>query len=245
MLLFLVLFSGCSSGKTSSLKPVSSEVHRVGAMVISTLHFRRPLVPSADPQAGPGGEDYQSHPPPDSRLDCQPQSQLFAGRDLKAIGDCINHIRSPISLVYELHRTAVPVLSLKDPEDTAIAACVRELLREIPVPREIFFQGKSVEGEFGCYASGISPEDDRWWKLNWLTRHARLTVELPRAKALADSRETELQMLTWALAPFRSAATGVMSSRVVPETLCRTCIGDENLIHSPQIALPLWPPAED
>lgn len=237
---FLILASACSSpGSVGG----NGGFHSVGSLVLSTLFIRRPVGAPADPQASPGGEDYQSDPLPNPRLDCAAPESLWRNWDLKAIRSCLNEVHKEITLVYQLQKTARPLLSLQK-EDPGAPSCVKELLKEIPVPREIFFEGVDDRNHFDCYASGIRPEDNDWWAVRLISTQRKVRIDLPLTAELSDDRSTQLLLLSWALAPFQDPTTNRIPSQIVPEALCRKCLGDSSFIRSPRLALPLWPPPD-
>lgn len=219
----------------------------IRSLVLSTLFVRRPRGIPADPEASPGGVDYKSHPLPDRRMDCAPPESLFSRMDKRAIRECLNRSTKESVLVYQLQKTAMPLLALQETqkkEESRQPDCLKQLLKEIPVPREIFFEGYDDHGRFDCYASGIRPDDDRWWMARAFSRRTEVRVRLPLGTRLSDDLATGRLLLSWALAPFQDPESNDIPGRVVPEAICRGCLGDHSLIRSPRLALPLWPPPD-
>lgn len=221
----------------------------VEQMVLPSLYYRRPESIPADPLVGPGGEDYRSQPLPDARLDCKPARALFSGKnpiDLEAVRSCLASIKKPVEAVYRLRKDYRPALVLeKDEKKTP--PCLVSSLSEIPVPREIVFQSPQIDGSLACYASGIRPENDRPIPFRWIKHGWELGVQLPLEENPENVEQTRLLLLSWALRPFKTEAGDLFVVKVVPDSLCRICLGDDARYRdfSPS-GMELWPlPADD
>lgn len=250
----LGLMLGCSSVDQQEQENSRAWIDRI---VLVNLHFRRPQGAPADPQAGPGGEDYQSKPLPNSRLDCEPSEKLFTGLKLDAIRACLsgsNLSDQDFILTYSVQKSIQPVLKLRpeSPKSKEKAvkkgkphrpACVDELLGEIPVPREIYFQGvrDSEKGELGCFAAGLTPDASPLLGVRLMKEKTELAVTIPPRRALKTNQDVQLLLLSWALRPFWNTQRNQMEARVVPDHLCRLCIGEKNLVREGIPAVPLWP----
>ncbi|MFL5815283.1 MAG: hypothetical protein ACJ763_17030 [Bdellovibrionia bacterium] len=250
--LFSVMLFGCSSVDQNEQENRRAWIDRIALV---NLHFRRPQGASADPHAGPGGEDYQSKPLPDSRIDCEPSGKLFAGLKLDAIRACLsgpNLSDQDFILTYSVQKSIQPALKLRKEEPVKKGkphrpACVDELLAEIPVPREIYFQGirDTQKGELGCFAAGLTPEASPLIGFRLMPEKTELTVKIPPLRALKTNSDVQLLLLSWALGPFWNTQRNQMEARVVPDHLCQLCIGEKNMIprnvHESVPAVPLWP----
>jgi hypothetical protein len=237
----------------------------IDRIALINLHFRRPQGAAADPKAGPGGEDYQSKPLPNSRLDCEPAEKLFAGLNLDAIRACLstsNLSDQDFILTYSVQKSIQPVLKLRKEEPVKKGksgkkekprrpSCVDELLGEIPVPREIYFQGirdTHQEGqmrELGCFAAGLTPEASPLIGIRLMPEKTELVVRIPPVRELKTNQDVQLLLLSWALRPFWNTQRNQMEARAVPDRLCQLCIGEKNMLpqdyHETLPAVPLWP----
>lgn len=242
---------GCSSAEKEERE--RSRVW-IDKLALINLHYRRPQAASADSDAGPGGEDYQSHPLPNSRLDCMPADQLFQGLKLDAIRSCLsssNLSAQDFILTFSVQKSIQPVLVLKKEEvkkgQPRRPVCVDQLLSEIPVPREIYFQGvREGHGrELGCYAAGIVPETAPLVGFRLMPQKTDLALRIPPVRPLKSIQDVRLLLLAWVLKPFWDAQRNLIEARVVPDQLCRVCIGEKNLVQFKVPPVPLWPTDAD
>ena len=218
--------------------------HAVAKVLPSVIRIRRPPGEGADPQAGPGGVDYTSHPKPDAKFDCQPVAALFSAEQLKAVRDCLVSLKAPMTVKYRLLRDAEPVLTLKDPTEQT-PDCVKKDLARIPVPREIFFEGRTSEDEpLQCYSSRVPIEADR--VLGMRLPKDRLEVEVALNKDLAGKNDAEtLRVLAaWALAPFFTGKDGggpYIPSKIVTDEICKKCLGEKDFGRKGEPPSGYWP----
>jgi hypothetical protein len=246
--LFSVMLFGCSSVDQNERENGRAWIDRIALV---NLHFRRPQGASADPHAGPGGEDYQSKPLPDSRLDCEPAEKLFAGLKLDAIRECLsssNLSDQDFILTYSVQKSIRPALKLRKEEPVKKGkphrpACVDEWMGEIPVPREIYFQGvrDTRKGELGCFAAGLTPEASPLIGFRLMPEKMELRVKIPPRRALKTNQDLQLLLLSWVLGPFWNTQRNQMEARAVPDHLCQLCIGEKNMIRDSVPTVPLWP----
>jgi len=249
MLIFSLLIegSGCSSVEKETQEKSRAWIDQIA---LQTLHFRRPQVAGADPDAGPGGVDYQSKPLPGSNLDCEPADQLFKGLKLDAIRTCLSSSKlsaQDFILTYSVQKSILPVLVLRK-DRVARPACLDELLSEIPIPREIYFQGvrEGKKHEIDCFASGLTPEASPLIGVRIMSETLDLAVRVPPVRPLKTNQDVRLLLLSWVLRPFWEPQRNQIEARVVPDRLCRLCIGEKNLVRSDSIPpIPLWPTEED
>ncbi len=154
-------------------------------------------------------------------------------------------IREKHQLVYELQRSAVPVLRLrlgKKEESDRIPACVKELLSEIPVPREIIFQSPAT-GTFSCYSARLDVEADERLGVKLPIAKFDLSILLPLKEAPRDAREAERVLTAWSLTPFfgTERGKGALVAKIVPDHLCRQCMGEKELRTERDWVPLLWP----
>jgi hypothetical protein len=248
----ICLLTGIALIGCSSAEKIDQDRSRawVDKIALKTLHYRRPQGASADPQAGPGGSDYQSQPLPNSNLDCEPAENLFQGLQLSAIRACLssaNLSAQDFILTYSVQKSIQPLLILRKEDvkkdEPHRPACVDELLGSIPVPREIFFQGVRdiKKGELGCFAAGLTPDTSPLLGFRLNTEKTEIDIKIPPARPLKTTQDVRLLLMSWALRPFWSSQRNQIESRVVPDRMCRLCIGEKNLVHVQVPRVPLWP----
>jgi hypothetical protein len=249
------VFFGCSSAQKSD----DDKGHVwVDQIALVSLHYRRPQVAGADPDAGPGGVDYYSHPLPNSRLDCEPAENLFKDLKLDAIRDCMNSTKlsnQDFILTFSVQKSIRPLLLLHKEENQdgnnknqpRRPNCVDELLSEIPVPREIYYQGQQEgqKGKLECYVSGLKPETPPLLGVRLKHEKTELAVNLPPVRPLKTKQDVQLLLLSWALRPFWDSQRDQLRARAIPDSLCRLCIGEKNLVEMGIPPVPLWPTEEE
>jgi hypothetical protein len=230
--LFIIL-EGCSGA------PYKRE-HLLKSLLLYNIHFRRTPGVGADPNALPHEEGFESKPKPDRQLDCQSMNSLFHQVNLVALRECLAKTSQlqndsstlPDALVdahvaeYRLFRETTPVFKLEETKGTPF--CMKELLREIPVPREIFFQSDE-DGYLSCYNSRISIKEDEFLGLPSFFSRVRLKIVFPLKNIPQTDEETLLLLAAWSITPFWDTDLEVISSVVVPEHLCRQCMGGAKL----------------
>jgi hypothetical protein len=227
------------SGPSCASKPASER--SISRLIPQTLRVRRPEGPGADPQAGPGGEDYLSRPLPNERLDCEKIAGLYRGMDLQPVRACLQSVQKPYIASYRLRREAVPFLELEVDEKTT-PPCLREKLPRIPVPREILYQSTD-EGELGCYSTRLDIEADEIFKVKLPKDKVALTLSLPLRSVPAEDKGLIELMGTWSLAPLWNPDGHRLTARVVPSVICRQCLGEKEMLRKldPDAPPVLWP----
>jgi hypothetical protein len=230
-----IVISACSAPRIQS--------RAVHELIPSTLKVRRPVSPGADPLVGPGGIDYRSAVLPNERLDCESVSELFSGMDLPAVRSCLASIRRG-EIRYDLDRATQPAWVLHDPEDAP--ECVARLLARIPVPREIFFQSWN-EGNANCYASRIDLESDELLHVKVPFRGQKsLQLEFPLMETLGSDADLVRVLGSWALTPIWKEDGSFLDSKIVPDSICRKCLGENAMFHPGTGVEPeLWPPEKE
>lgn len=230
---FFVLLS-CAGPKARPL-PVKH-------IVLNSLHFRRPENIGASVKAVPGDSDYLSQPLPDAVFDCKPFQDLFKDVNLAALRGCLWHIKSSASnphLTYRLKREVKPFIELYDPDNTA-PVCIKKLLKTISVPREIFFQSDDFNGEVGCYSARIPLSDEEMLRIPSRLHRFEVAVSLPPDPIPMNDEEMVHLLGTWVLLPFWDGNGKDLLSLVVPEQLCRKCMGEKNLIKKGETLPETW-----
>lgn len=204
--------AACSHTETSQ-----KNLHRVEQVEMSSLHVRRPSGPGADVDVGPGGVDFRSNPPPDENFDCKKVSSLFASLRLDALTACMSSLEKPVELFYSLRRSAEPAWVLKSSDQAPL--CLREILGEIPVPREIVFRNR----ERDCYTSRVDMEADEVLGFKVPKNQVELKISFPPEQT--ESKADLMRRIgSWALTPFWNRELNAIPSRLLPEHLCRVCV---------------------
>jgi hypothetical protein len=246
-----IVLSGCSSVNQVELENSRAWIDK---MVLVNLHYRRPPGAAADPKAGPGGVDYQSQPLPNSHIDCEPFEKLFRGLRLSEIRACLgsaNLNAQDFILTYSVQKSIQPQLVLHKeevkPNHPQRPECLDRLLSVIPVPREIYFQGVRTghREELGCFAAGLPPDGSGVLGTRLASESTDLWVRVPPEKPLKSDQDVQLLLLSWSLRSFWKLDRNQMEARVVPDRLCRLCIGESQLVSSGPPAVPLWPTLEE
>jgi hypothetical protein len=173
---------------------------------------------------------------PNERLDCETVDALFRGVDLAAVRDCLKEMREPRALEFRLMRSARPELRLQETEDTP--ACARTALATLPVPREIIFQSMA-EGHLTCYASRLDIEADQVLGARVPWRRMVVRAELPLDVPPETDAQTARVVTGWVLSPFWGEAGRQVDAKIVPDSICRTCLGTRPA--DPSEALDLHP----
>ncbi len=245
--LLLTQFVSCKSAEVHE--------HEVRKLIPQTLRIRRPLVPGADPKASPGGPDYRSQPLPNSKFDCEAPRKIAEGLPLAAIRSCVTSLSIKksvdaelLSVVYKLVRDPVPHLQLQDLEE--VPPCLVQTLPKIPVPREIFYQAESLGDvtpetrRLDCFASRLDIEADQWMGFKLPIAKLGVRVTFPPQnfdRAPDDDDEMRRLIMTWALTPFWDSSTASFRAKVVPDTICRTCLGQSSMKKGDEPDLEVWP----
>ncbi|MCM2322762.1 MAG: hypothetical protein NDJ90_05835 [Oligoflexia bacterium] len=203
--------------------------HRLHKLVLRNLRVRRPPGPAADPRVSPGGPDYVSQPLPSANFDCEPIESIYSQLDLEAIRKCLGGIPETTKASYRLRREPVPYWRLEKEKGTP--ACLLETLERLPVPREIVFQSRE-SGRMICYASRLDLEWDEVASLAVKSplKVTRLRLEFPVSAHLADAEQVKAVLTAWSLRPFLLGEREEILSKVVPDELCRACLGQGSFI---------------
>lgn len=233
------VFSSCASSEKRERERSVKLLHR---LILQNLHVRRPGGPGADPRATPGGVDFYSAPRPGANYDCQKLAEIYQALPIAKLKDCIAELQKTGAVFqYRVRKLPVPVLELEEPEVAPV--CVRETLATIPVPREIFFQSAEEE-RLECYGSRLAIESDEvpGFGVKWPLSKARVRVSFP-LQPFPDqlTNENVATLLgTWSLAPFFNEA-GEIAAKIVPEKICKQCLGPANWLDPEGGPVPHWP----
>ena len=235
----LVFFDGCSSTGRDG-----GNEHEIQKVFINKMRVRRPLGEGADPKAGPGGLDYRSDPLPNERLDCETLTTMFEGVDLRGLRACFAKLTAETPAVsYRLRREHRPYLELENPDDAP--ACLRLELLRIPVPREIVFQSPE-KGHYTCYSARVDLEANQLWGgLKVPTDRLSILMRFPLTKHPSNDEETVRVLAAWALTPIWKEGSGKkgrqLSAKIVPDRLCRRCLGEKDFLSEGDPDHLLWP----
>lgn len=240
-----VLFLACSS---SNIVLAGKEFHSFEQIDFESVRFRRPEGALFDPE-----EKKPLRPEVFGGYDCEKSETFFGRLDLAKIGVCLRTLGKEkskgesLEIDWKLNKESQPSLKLRDPEDAP--ACLRELLLEIPFPRELIFiaQGEGEGEESACFSSRLALESGEW--LGWELPRARvrLRVVFPLVKVPVTDSEVERLLRTWILSIFRgaSAEDQQFHGRFLPTRYCLKCLGlPDSTEHGPgRIPAPirLWP----
>lgn len=234
-----IFLTGCSTGE-------KRETHILHQLLLYNLHVRRPPGVGAESSAVPGEYEYESHPRPNERFDCEPLKTLFSKFDLKAVRNCLNRAQEG-ELVYQLTRSPSPFLTLQESNPEDRIDCAERLLKQIPVPREIFFQSgqKDDDGEgvrFSCYSSRLSTIESDVLGVRGAMDKVNVKVQLPIRPYLTNDEETLLLLGTWIVGPYFTEHGGQgIPSKIVSSEICNRCMGRESLFLESEPWPPHWP----
>lgn len=242
--LSLLASAGALSGCASTPKGLR-KLHGVG---IFHLKIRRPTGKGADPQAGPGGNDYRSESEVGQNLDCKSSNELFSQIHLSELKGCLElmktDLKDELDVEYRLTRSDEPTLDLVQTKNTP--ECLKAALPQIPVPREIFFQSDE-EGAPGCYSSRLPIEADKVLGRKMPIARVNLLVQLPIADVPQSDHDLVNLLKTWVLSLFfTNTEPRTVSAWIVPRSLCAQCFGGYDELVKPHDPPPtLWPPRHE
>jgi hypothetical protein len=157
---------------------------------------------------------------------------------------CLKGIQEKGFVTYRLVRDFQPKLEIKEEDDTP--ACLLRLLPTIPVPREIVFQSPDL-GTIQCFSSRLNIEADRVVGFRLPVAKAGLLISFPIRTELDSDEAVYRLVLAWALTPlwndgsFGLEEKGKLQAQVMPDRLCKTCVGEKDFITDPETFEPLWP----
>ena len=203
----------------------------------------------ADLKAEPWDPEFSSDPLPNAKWDCEESRDFFRKELSPQVLECLRGVGA-LEVRYRLMRDPQPVLELQIQEDNQESPpqCLRELLPRIPVPREIFFQGKiSQHAPVGCYSARLDLEADRLLGLRLPWKRLEVGVQFPLPHSILKSGDEVSQTFTsWVLTPFLSTESEVpegfgIQGKTVPEAICSKCIGDKNMATPQGSVRQFWP----
>lgn len=252
----LLFFCMTSAGISSGCSSLKKHEHAVTQIVPYNMRFRRPVFIAADSDAGPGGEDYLSNPLPSENFDCDKPDVLLKEIDLKAARECLNSVPATVmkegqeialskKADYFLKRQTqsylelIPAISEENPELNT-PECFKTALSKIPVPREIFFQATSPQGEATtqeplCYASRLIGDKDQVLGRKIPMAKVMVTLQLPLPKPLTNDDETIRYLTAVAVTPIWQQEKDFFRSKVVTRTICMKCMGEKDYLkHHPK-----------
>lgn len=236
---------GCSSA------PVNHKY--IDQVLVGELRVRRPPGERPSAQAGPGGPDYQANPLPDAKFDCVKPETLLQGMNLEAIANCLasfNDLKAkPYQAVYLLKRSDQPVWELEDADEPETPACLKQFLREIPVPREVVFEylepgtGSSTPAAIGnttlvgdrqvqCYASRLEMGSGETFGVKLSNYAAEMKIRLPMDSSSGGppltADEARRQLVAWSLSALYNPNPGEeygFKSFPMNDVFCQKCFG--------------------
>jgi hypothetical protein len=178
---------------------------------------------------------------PNHHLDCESIPWLFQDLDSTKIRNCLANVRDPLEITFQLKRESVPYLELQDPDDAP--DCLRTSLHYIPVPREIFFVSVEESGAPLCYSSRIDLEKEEVLGIKLPIAKEGVKVVFPLSSPPQTDEELIRLLASWAITPFWSMDEDhpQIISKFVPESICRACFGERDLLRAQEPFLPMWP----
>lgn len=245
VLLFL-LFGACAGQPKHE--------YTLSEILASPLRVRRPLGHPAHPEAGPGGSDYQSHPLPNDRYDCEKTDYLVQEVVKKSVLACFQSIKKSMSIEYLLKLDVQPEFildvseeDLKDPK-FEFPRCLVQTLPKLPVPREILVMGRQDENKPPeCYSARLDIEANQVLGFKLPKGKQALRVDFPLVHPPKTLEELKRTLLAWMLTPlFSTEDPGDihLKSKYVPSVICQRCFGEKEIIKPSEPLPPLWPAHE-
>ena len=237
MMLFvlLLLIGGCSSAAMQLDRSVQG-------IFWENLHFRRPTISGADPQAQSTlDEGYLRTTKVSATLDCEPIKSLFKEVDFALLRSCLvelSKLQSAKEIYFELVRDIMPYLKLKDSKE--VPECVRQSISVLPVPREIVYQ-TNEKGSLSCYSSRIPVADEEFMGINAFLFRTRLTIRLPLPQLPGNDRELVNLLTTWVITPFYDDNGQHLLGELVPTSTCAVCMSRSHIPPGEQSLPPTWP----
>ncbi|MEK6704279.1 MAG: hypothetical protein AABZ06_00660 [Bdellovibrionota bacterium] len=237
MLFFMccIIAHGCSTAEKRERENARKQISNI---VPYSIHFRKVTVSGARDSAEAGEQDYARTPLPDKKFDCAPIKNIFDGMEFKKLRGCLSSIKEEVAVLYRLKREISPYLLLDDPENSP--ACLRESLNKIPIPREIMFESGD-EGMINCYSARMDVEANEIFWIKMPVNKIGIKVRFPLVKPPLNDDDTILLLTSWALTPFWRGEKLFIDSRIVPDGICSTCLGEQNMVNSHKRQLKYWP----
>lgn len=207
------------------------------------MRVRRPKTESANPVAQAGGSDYQTTKEVDPRFDCRPVDSLFPEFQASKLRACFLTIAPNTTVTYRFVRKAQPYFEIDEPEEAP--ECLVHYLKTIPVPREIIFQ-TPVKSNLDCYTARVDLESSEKFGIKMPMARLDMNVRFPLRRLPSDDADTLRLIQGWALTPFfkdvRNAdSVPEVSATLMPERLCKACMGEKTLSKDLELEAPLWP----
>lgn len=235
LILQLLFVEACSS--------IPKNEYIVRKLVPTQLKVRRPIGLGADPHASPGGLDYRSQTPQNEVFHCINPKVLFKEIPISEIKNCLISIQSQISITYRLIRAPMPFLELISEKE--VPECFKNKLTRIPVPREIIFRAPPLaaekEGALYCYSSRLNIEANDWMGVKLPSSPEILKIELPIKPIPADEEALVRLLTSWAITPFWDKEHQGLKAKILPDHLCKKCIGEEGWHHENHAPNTFWP----
>ncbi len=250
--LVLIALSACS--RAPAVKVSEKTVGPFKQVILPEIRVRRPEGIRPDPKVGPGGRDYQASVN-DKNWDCETLDGLLSRlrTPLSKMYVCYQEIQQKTAelmgqeLRYQLVRQAQPLWRLLPIEqDSAFPKCVSQDLKEIPLPRELFFLNPKSQGSMNleCFASSLDLEKNRWMGIEVPSSSFQLVVTMPLSDRVESRRDFEQVLKAWILTPFfvkLNDGSRALRARPVPLNYCQSCFGEKDLKLDRSLPVPVWP----
>lgn len=168
-----------------------------------------------------------------TKLECQTPSRfyqkLISSISSKELLQCLNSIESGTAL-YNFSFQSQPRLIL-DPDEPDQPVCLKKLLPELPLPREIYFLGRQeIKEPLQCYSASFNTQANKILDADFLSRKLNFMLSFPISRELKNDRD----LLIWLMVTtFDLLSRGLdgggkqIHADVVPEQLCRQCFEND------------------
>lgn len=226
----LLVLLGCSSAPKDEFE--------IENWLEAPIRVRRPPGQAADPTANPGDPFYSTESASLTDFHCRKYDVLFQKVNLPALRECFTEeIRQKGVFYFKLVRGDQPKLVLDyDPDDIkenpkeVPPACIREIIPELPVPREVFFLSRE-QHENACYSARLDLESGQVLGIQHSFSEVAVEVQLPIPSPPETDEEMKRFLMGWILRPFfrshgETSERSFLKAKYVPWKICERCFGD-------------------
>lgn len=248
---FLIFPSVLVACSTSAVVLSGKEFSSFEQIDFETIRFRRPEGGLYDSEVTRQPGVYKSL----GNFDCERPESFFSRLKLPAIRLCLEAVGKEqtsgesLKIDWKLSKESQPALKLSDPDDAP--SCLRELLSEIPFPRELIFIAENDEGQSACFSSRLALESGVLLGWEVPASRVRLRVAFPLSKPPTTDAAVERLLRTWVLSIFRGAGAENQrfQGRFLPTRHCLRCLElPESSEHGPAripSVIRNWPALDD
>jgi hypothetical protein len=184
-------------------------------------------------------------------LACQHANEIWSEsvRNYSKVNECLNSIQDG-NATYFYVPAVQPYLEL-DIEEEKNPKCLKEVLKQIPLPREIYYLGYKESGsldrnEQECYSTSFGIDTNQLMKIptGFLKKKIELPFPLSRSLKTANDLSLWLMVTTFTILMSDEQADGRLWATPVPESVCRQCFKHDALFddkRSGKIRPVFWP----